>query len=130
MASGDIYRCNQCAFEVISWDEGNRYVMDARGKRHYFYHPSYYEEEELERIAGRKLTEEEALDYRRQHGGNERDYLCMDCAAQVRCDPKRDAVICHKCRSATLLRQRDLKGVTCPKCRTGTFEVEVGGCIS
>lgn len=32
--------CDKCGFEVDAWDDGNPYVQDSKGKRHYFYHPT------------------------------------------------------------------------------------------
>jgi len=40
MAMSIIYSCDKCGFEVDAWDDGNPYVQDSKGKRHYFYHPT------------------------------------------------------------------------------------------
>ena len=33
------FTCSHCAFKIEAWDDGNRYLTDSEGKRHFFYHP-------------------------------------------------------------------------------------------
>jgi len=39
MAYSKIFTCNHCDFSLSAWDEGNPYMTDNEGKRHFFYHP-------------------------------------------------------------------------------------------
>ena len=41
MAACTEFTCSHCAFKVEAWDDGNRYLTDSEGKRHFFYHPGY-----------------------------------------------------------------------------------------
>lgn len=39
MACSKIFTCSHCNFTLSAWDEGNPYLTDNEGKRHFFYHP-------------------------------------------------------------------------------------------
>lgn len=43
MAACFTFTCSHCGFVVDAWDDGNKYVQDVRGVRHYFYHPDHNE---------------------------------------------------------------------------------------
>lgn len=47
MACSKIFTCSHCDFTLSAWDEGNPYLTDNEGKRHFFYHPGNEKEERL-----------------------------------------------------------------------------------
>jgi hypothetical protein len=131
MASSTHFTCDGCGFFVEAWDEGNPYVRDLKGKRHYFYHPGHPKEMEefvdsllLLLLRERIVSDREA--YLMAHSGNEGEFLCMDCGKLSRIDEERDAKACRKCRGLDLVDGMELEGRTCPKCRKGIFRGTLG----
>ena len=135
MAMSIIYTCDKCGYEVDAWDDGNPYVQDSKGKRHYFYHP----ENEID-IMGKLLTEktlptsnseecEESEPVFDTHTGNAPDHLCLKCGKISLIDPEMDKMICKKCKSDEVTELTSLAGVKCPKC-SGHFDQGSEGGIS
>ena len=129
MAACTEFTCSHCAFKVEAWDDGNRYLTDSEGTRHFFYHPGditgmriFAEEQMLS-----PLTEDEYSAFLEERGGNEGDYLCMNCGRQTRRDRKRDSMLCTGCGKPKLRDKCKLEGLTCPKCGKGTFHGEMTG---
>lgn len=135
MAMSTIYTCDKCGFEVDAWDDGNPYVQDSKGKRHYFYHP----ENEIE-IMGKLLEPktlptsdseecEESEPFFEIHTGNAPDHLCRKCGKISKIDPEMDKMICKKCKSDEVTEVTSLAGLKCPKC-SGHFDQGSEGGIS
>ena len=135
MAMSIIYTCEACDFKVDAWDDGNPYVQDSKGKRHYFYHP----ENEID-IMGKLLTEktlptsnseecEESEPVFDTHTGNAPDHLCLKCGKISLIDPEMDKMICKKCKSDEVTELTSLAGRKCPKC-SGHFDQGSEGGIS
>jgi len=118
------FKCSNCGFSVDSWDDGNPYVEDPRGKRHYFHHPC--EEEQIREIAGRVLgrtpKREEIDEMVKLHGGNESNFICADCLRITQRNPSKDALVCGDCHSSRLVRTHELGGTRCLSCEVGQFD--------
>ena len=135
MAMSIIYTCEACGFEVDAWDDGNPYVQDSKGERHYFYHP----ENEIDIMV--KLLEpkplptsnseesEESDPIFETHTGNAPDHLCLKCGKISQIDPEMDKMICKKCKSDEVTELTSLAGKKCPKC-SGHFDQGSEGGIS
>lgn len=128
MAALTEFTCNHCAFKVEAWDDGNRYLTDSEGKRHFFYHPGDIREMRgfAEEQTQGNMTEEDYLAFFKEHCGNEGAYLCMHCGRQTRRDPKRDPMRCTGCGKRKLRDTCKLEGCACPKCGKGIFHGEMG----
>lgn len=130
MAACTEFTCTHCGFKIESWDEGNPYLRDAEGKRHFFYHPGDQEErlEFFEKQTGRPAADEaEFIAFLNEQGGNEAHYLCLHCGRQTQRDPEHDPMRCTGCGKRTLKDTQELEGQTCPKCSQGTFSGEMTG---
>jgi len=125
------FTCNQCGFTIGAWSDGNPYIEDPQGKRHYFYHPS--EDATISKIAlnilGHPPTEAEKEDLLLKHGGNAPEYICRDCEETSKIDPKIDALICPHCSSKRIVDSYSLGNTQCLKC-SGTFSYGSPGAIS
>ena len=135
MAMSIIYTCDKCGFEVDAWDDGNPYVQDSKGKRHYYYHPTNHMdimEEVLAKmpphIPSSEESEESELIYD-THTGNAPDHLCLKCGKISKIDPEVDKMICKKCQSDEVTELTSLAGKHCPKC-SGHFDQGSEGGIS
>lgn len=126
MAACTRFICSHCLFFVDSWDDGNPYLTDSEGTRHFFYHPGAHTETRAfaEEQMQRPMTEEEFTAFCKQHSGNEGDYLCMECGRQTRRDPRHDSMRCTGCNKQKLRGTHRLKGRPCPKCRQGIFQID------
>lgn len=129
MASCTNFTCSSCGLKIEAWSDGNRYLMDSLGKRHYFYHPGdYWQTREFyQEQTGRSYVDEE--DYRafwKERGGNEHDLICLHCGLETRRDPIRDSMNCTDCGHSGLLDICRLESQTCPKCKKGTFHGKLG----
>ena len=126
-----IFTCNQCGFSIDAWSDGNPYIEDPQGKRHYFYHPS--EDSMISEIAlkilGHTPTEAEKEELLLKHGGNAPDHICRDCGETSQIDPKRDTLACPHCSSKRIVARYNLGGAPCLKC-SGTFSEGSPGAIS
>ncbi len=128
MATCIRYTCPHCQFSVDGWSDGNRYLTDHEGKRHYFYHPSDITEMRAfaEEQTGGVMKETEYLAFLKERCGNEGDWLCLRCGCQKRRDPKHDPMQCPECGQRKLRSTFNLESRTCPKCGKGIFHGEVG----
>ena len=138
MAMSTIYTCEACGFEVDAWDDGNPYVQDSKGKRHYYYHPTNHMNIMGEVLEPKTLTtsnseeseesEESELVYD-THTGNAPDHLCLGCGKISKIDPEVDKMICKKCKSDEVTELTSLAGKKCPEC-SGHFDQGSEGGIS
>lgn len=132
MAQQLIFTCGRCGFEVDAWDEGNPYVEGPDGVRHHFYHPG--EDRKVVAIVtallGRAPTGDEVQQMLREHGGNEGDFLCLECRAPSRRNEREAAGPCASCGSTRVVERWHLAGETCPACKQGTFNRGRAGAIS
>ncbi len=124
MAAGYCFRCSNCDFEVTAWDDGNPYIVDDEGQRHFFYHPhgEAVIEEVLARSAwtiGKSAAEVESE--LGKHTGNMPDALCRDCGAVSKVDENPELARCGECQGTNLDDAMELEGKPCPKCKKGTF---------
>jgi hypothetical protein len=127
MAACTDFTCNACGFKVESWSDGNPYLTDNSGKRHFFYHPGGEgESEEFYEQGCLVVTEEGYLAFQKERGGNEQDWICLHCGRQTQRDPQLDPMRCTGCRRSELLDTQELEARTCPKCKKGTFHGEWG----
>ncbi len=112
------FTCDQCGFHVDSWDDGNPYVEDQRGKRHYFYHPSREQRlRELARgILGHEPTDQDLRELCKRSGGNAADHICTACGTIQGIDPERDQLCCCKCKEPSVIPTWELAGAECLKC--------------
>ena len=111
MAEGKVLVCDNCAFDITAWSDGNPYYIDRQGKKRYAYHPDHAA---LARCIG-----------------NDSPVLCLECGEEVMSDSRSPATSCPKCASSTLVPTWELEGRKCPRCRTGAFTVdEKGGMVS
>lgn len=129
MAAGTDFTCSHCGFQIESWDDGNPYLTDHEGKRHFFHHPGdYWQPREFyQQQTGRaEVREEDYLAFCQELGGNESNLICLHCGRLTRRDPGRDSMRCTGCRRHELHDTRELEGMACPKCGKGTFPGEWG----
>lgn len=129
MAACTEYSCSHCGFKVEAWDDGNPYLTDTEGKRHFFYHPGGDLEarEFYQQQAGcAAVQEDEYRAFWQERGGNESNLICLHCGRQTRRDPERDSLRCTGCRQQALLVVNELEGRACPKCGKGVFHGEMG----
>ena len=138
MAMSIIYTCDKCGFEVDAWDDGNPYVQDSKGKRHYYYHPTNHMDIMGEVLEPKTLTtsnseeseeSEESEPVYDTHTGNAPDHLCLKCGKISKIDPEVDKTICKKCKSDEVTELTSLAGKKCPKC-SGHFDQGSEGGIS
>jgi DNA-directed RNA polymerase subunit RPC12/RpoP len=103
--------CGNCGESIDSWDEGNPYYLDKRGRKHYAYHP---DDKRLARCIG-----------------NDSPRLCLNCGAQFVNDSRSPTNLCPKCGSADVSSTFRLDGKRCPVCKNGVFCVDPSfRCIS
>lgn len=100
MAAGKNFVCSECSHTITTWDEGDPYYRDERGRKRYAYHPS----PERERCTG-----------------VESPVLCLNCGKEAKVDSAKPITRCRKCASEELVDTWHLEGRTCPYCRRGTF---------
>jgi len=141
MAMSIIYTCEACDFKVDAWDDGNPYVQDSKGERHYFYHPTNEWDIMGEVLAkmppripsseesGESEESEESAPVYDTHTGNAPDHLCLNCGKISLIDPEMDNMICKKCKSDEVTELTSLAGKKCPKC-SGHFDQGSEGGIS
>jgi DNA-directed RNA polymerase subunit RPC12/RpoP len=135
MAMSTIYTCDKCGFEVDAWDDGNPYVQDSKGKRHYFYHPENGIDimgkllEPIPLPTSNSKESEESEPVFETHTGNAPDHLCLKCGKISLIDPEMDKMICKKCKSDEVTELTSLAGKKCPKC-SGHFDQGREGGIS
>lgn len=103
MAMQNTYVCSACSHEIESWDEGNPYYRDARGRKKYAYHPD----------RERALCTE-----------NDVPHLCMSCCKEVLVDTAAPRETCDACGSKSLVDTWELDGKECPWCRAGTLVLD------
>ena len=127
MAACTKFTCAHCGFHVDAWSDGNRYLTDHQGKRHYFYHPGDLTAMRAfaEAQTGGVMTEADYLAFLQARCGNEGDWLCLKCGCETRRDPKRDPMKCPDCGQQKRRDTNKLEGRRCPKCAQGTFHGEI-----
>lgn len=99
------FTCDNCAFAIEAWDEGNPFYVNHEGKKVYVYHPS----------SDRCLAI-----------ANDEPHLCLGCGKQVKIDSRLERKACTKCSSTKLVKTYQLEEVECPKCKKGHFRQEEG----
>ena len=135
MAMSTIYTCGKCGFKVEAWDDGNPYVQDSKGERHYYFHPTNQMdimEEVLAKMPPHIPSSEESGEsepFFGIHTGNAPDHLCLNCGKISLIDPEMDKMICKKCKSDEVTELTSLAGKKCPKC-SGHFDQGSEGAIS
>lgn len=119
MAMSLIFTCEQCGFSVEWWDEGNPYIMNAKGKRVFCYHPELEEDMEkvVEEILGPIYTNEGRDEVLSARTGNAPDHICLKCAKTFKLDPDRDKMECPKCHNSEVAEVYAIGGKPCPKCQ-------------
>ena len=73
-------------------------------------------------IYGRAPSREEYNRAFQLYGGNESEFLSLDCAKVNRIDPKRDGMGCKNCGSSALREVGKVAKTECSKCRRGHFD--------
>lgn len=127
MSACSTFTCSHCGFGIDAWEDGNRYVEDVRGERHFWYHPAHHGPDAFVAELLSKGIEPAVVaggggqEVVRFVGGNESDYLCMNCGEECRRDPWRDPVVCAKCGQRKLRLTMRLLGRRCPRCKEGRF---------
>ena len=131
MAQCLTFICPKCGFSLEAWDDGNPYIVDKRGVRRYFYHPSGGKviEKVTNAINGRECTEDERLKILTERCGNAPDHICRKCGTISKLDPAKDSMVCSKCKSDQLEDTYGLTGKKCTKC-DGVFPEGVNTAIS
>lgn len=94
------YVCQNCGFDLESWDEGSPYFIDERGKKRYAFHPDPDRDKCI---------------------GNDSPYICLECGKQFKVDSRAPRTNCPKCKSVDIVDTSDLQGKRCPKCKKGVF---------
>jgi len=132
MAQQLVFACTNCGYSVEAWDEGHPYIEGPDGRRHHFYHPG--EHRQLIAIArellGREPSRDDVDQMLRDHGGNEGDFLCLECRTFSKRNEREATEPCAKCGSTNVVDIWRLPGCTCPKCKKGTFNKGRMGAIS
>ncbi len=100
MAEGRVFVCSNCAHAITTWDEGDPYYLDKKGKKQYAHHPHPARERCI---------------------GIDESMLCLSCGAECMSDSRAPVAICAKCASRTLVATWHLEGVNCPQCRQGNY---------
>ena len=95
--------CDHCGGPIESWDEGNPYYIDRRGKKRYAYHPQ----------SERELCI-----------GVDSPHLCLDCGARFAVDSGKPITKCPKCKSPKISDTYNLAEKICPDCKLGVFRVD------
>lgn len=126
MAAAYLFKCTKCSLSLEAWDEGNPYITDHKGTRHYFYHPAGEDivEEVLRLDPGAPATKEEREAYLASRMGNEWDWLCLECGSLSQIDKDTHNLACSSCSSTKLKEVMEIEGVMCPKCYKGTLRME------
>jgi DNA-directed RNA polymerase subunit RPC12/RpoP len=123
MAARMEFTCSNCGFKVESWGDGNPYIQDPQGKRHFFYHPC--EEEQWRKIVGDIVghapSQEEIDEHLQKHSGNEGVFICRKCLETTRLDEDKDTMVCGRCGAKRLLNQGRVAGKVCFSCKKGKF---------
>lgn len=103
MAACRRFVCNCCSKAIESWDEGNPYFIDKKGKKQYAYHPS---------------------SLRNQCIANDSPHLCLACGREFKVDSRAPIDHCPQCKSTEIVDTFGLSGQTCPFCKKGEFAVD------
>lgn len=94
------YVCQNCRFDLESWDEGCPYYIDERGKKRYAFHPDPMRDKCI---------------------GNDSPYICLECGRQFKVDSRAPRTNCPKCKSTDIIDTFNLQGQKCPKCKKGVI---------
>jgi len=120
-----MYRCPNCQFAVEAWDDGNPYIRDDDGVRHFCYHPQregiIREIVEKSRWAAGK-TEAEIEAELPNYLGWMMDALCVDCGETSKIDDEETSKRCEHCGSVNVRDVNKIGGLKCPKCGQGALE--------
>jgi len=95
--------CGNCEKAIVSWSDGNPYLIDASGAKRYAYHPdpdSYL------------------------CIGNDMPHLCLACGEEFNIDSRAPVPACPKCRSTETVGTFEMEGYTCPYCKEGVFAID------
>jgi hypothetical protein len=118
MSAQYTFSCSKCDFTVESWEDGNQYIEDLKGKRHFFYHPAESEVRDkiAKEICGPEYSEAKILKIYSDSIGNAPDHICRNCEKITRLNPEKDKIVCRKCGSLSLEITIKLAGKKCIKC--------------
>lgn len=126
MAAFYTYLCSQCRFKIIACDDGNPYILDDNGTKHFCCHPG-----EMDTImevvqassVGRTLSGEALESFIQSRRGNLGEFLCLDCGRRFKAETERAPrpPVCTRCGSTNVCSSVEIDGRTCPKCRQGIF---------
>jgi hypothetical protein len=129
MAYGASYSCKACEFSIEVWSDGDPYITDPFGKRHYFHHPG---EDAVITSVGRMYPGAEDLDYMKlwalvhKRIGARHEYICQDCGRVWKADSAERPPYCRfpKCASKKTFWTHEFfeKTHLCPKCKVGFIE--------
>jgi DNA-directed RNA polymerase subunit RPC12/RpoP len=111
VAEGVRYVCTHCGKATEAWSDGNPYYLDARGRKHYAYHPDH---KKLDRCIG-----------------NDSPQLCLTCGVEFMSDSRSPRTCCPTCNAMNIAATYRLSGKKCPFCKAGVFAADPGfHCIS
>jgi len=103
MAMAVRFVCSNCKREVVAWDEGRPYYIDATGTKHYAYHP----DPERDRCTG-----------------VDSPHICLACGNDFLLDAENQIKKCPTCGTAEIADTYRLQGLKCPYCKTGEFKLD------
>jgi DNA-directed RNA polymerase subunit RPC12/RpoP len=106
MAQAFRFICNSSGETIESWDEGDPYYLDERGRKQYAYHPDPKRDSCI---------------------GIDSPYLCLSCAETFSVDSRSPIAQCPECSSTSICDTYDLEGKNCPFCQKGILERHLGG---
>jgi DNA-directed RNA polymerase subunit RPC12/RpoP len=98
------YVCGGCHKDIVAWDDGNPYYIDADGAKQYAYHPDH--------------------ERRMRCIGNDSPHLCLACGAEFMVDSRAPVEACPTCGAAEIARTYGLDGQRCPYCKAGVFTMD------
>jgi len=118
------FTCPACKFSVEVWDDGHPYILDPKGKKHFFYHPAdaicILPIARLHAFAQGK-TDPELMNLLGPIIGHQSDAICLDCSKEFQSEDADAAPFCSRCKSANTVWTLELGGSICPKCKTASF---------
>jgi len=118
MSAQYTFSCSKCNFSIESWEDGNQYIEDLNGKRHFFYHPAESEirDKIAKEICGPEYSEAKILKIYNERIGNAPDHICRKCEKISRLNPEKDQIICKRCGGGSVEITMGLAGKKCIRC--------------
>lgn len=133
------FACNSCDLDIKTWENGQMYVINKKGKKIKVSHPG--EAYQVAKVL--KIDESEIFGFPYMHIPNPDLYpllnervrvmtecICLECLEKSELDYKMDEKKCNKCGTTNILPIDHLEGLKCPKCKKGTIEYHPTGIIS